>query len=235
MKIIGVTGKSGAGKTTLTDFLGERSNVGVIHLDDIFTNIKETKFRNHIKGRNKNNSPKILSHRLRFAIANNRLLFKISMFSKRMLMKKKIEEQIKQFKSKGKDAVVIEGVHLKDMTNYRMYDKVIYIRRPYAAREKDLLERDGISKLEILERDLPYRRKFSTEDWKNFDYIVDNVEGTEELRAISQRMYNEIVGMKTFDDRYAVTIDRLMPMSKNLTRGFRKTRDVRERSREGIS
>lgn len=77
-------------------------------------------------------------------------------------------------------------------------------------------------------------KNFSTEDWKNFDYIVDNVEGTEELRAVSQRIYNEIVGMKTFDDRYSVTIDKLMPMSKNLNKGFRKGRKVIEKSREEV-
>lgn len=83
MKIIGITGKSGAGKSTLSNFLGERVNIGVIHLDEIFNNIKESKFKNQIKGRNKNNSPKILSDRLRFTIANNRLLFKISMYLKK--------------------------------------------------------------------------------------------------------------------------------------------------------
>lgn len=232
MKIIGVTGKSGVGKSTLSNFLGERANVGVIHLDDIFNNIKENKFKNQIKGRNKDNSPRILSDRLRISIANNILLFKISMFLKKILMKKKIEEQLKAFKTEGKDAVIIEGIHLKYMTDYRMFDRVIYVRRPYEAREKALLERDAIPKSEIIERDLPYRKKFSSEDWKNFDYIVDNIEGEEQLRAISQRIYNEVVGIRTFDDRYAVTIDRLMPMSRNLNRGFRKVPKVIERSRE---
>ena len=45
MIVIGVTGKSGAGKTTFADFLGERRNVGVIHLDDTINGVKEDKFK----------------------------------------------------------------------------------------------------------------------------------------------------------------------------------------------
>lgn len=232
MKIIGITGKSGTGKTTLSDCFGERPNVGVIHLDDVLNDIKETKYGNYIKERNKNNTPIILTNRLRFLIANNRLLFKISMFVKKIIIKKKVDEQIKEFKIKGKDAIVIDGTHLKYMTNYRMYDKVIYVRRPYEARERDLLERDGLSKIEMAERDLPYKKKFSTENWKNFDYIVDNIDGKEELRAISQSLYNEIVGIKTFDDKYSVTRDKLIPVGKNLSRGYRKAREKSKESRE---
>ena len=40
MIYIGVTGKSGAGKSTFSDFWSTKSNVGVIHFDDIVDEVK---------------------------------------------------------------------------------------------------------------------------------------------------------------------------------------------------
>ena len=56
MRIIGVTGMSGAGKTTFSNLLGERKNVGVIHLDELVDGIKADKFKNNLHGRSKNNA-----------------------------------------------------------------------------------------------------------------------------------------------------------------------------------
>ena len=72
MIVIGVTGKSGAGKTTFTDYLGERKNVGVIHLDDMVNRVKEDRFQKQIRKRNKNNDPVLLPSNLHAVINNNR-------------------------------------------------------------------------------------------------------------------------------------------------------------------
>ena len=39
MKLIGVTGKAGSGKTTFSNMLAEKDNIGVIHVDDILKQI----------------------------------------------------------------------------------------------------------------------------------------------------------------------------------------------------
>ena len=46
MKLIGVTGKSGAGKTTFSDYLKENSkDIEVIHIDDLLRDIKLKYFK----------------------------------------------------------------------------------------------------------------------------------------------------------------------------------------------
>lgn len=42
MKIIGITGKSGAGKTEFSKYLSEKDSVGVIHADDLLSVAKKS-------------------------------------------------------------------------------------------------------------------------------------------------------------------------------------------------
>lgn len=229
MKIIGVTGKSGAGKSTFANFLGERKNVGVIHLDNVLNRIKEDKLKKQIKGRDKNNTPRVLTDKMRRFINSHKISFRLSMLIKKLLMKKRIDEQIRAFKIDGKDAVVIEGIHLAYMTDPKMYNSLIYVRRNFRKREKAITERDGISKAEIVERDIPFKRKFSSVKTSNFDYVIDNGFGKEELKAASQKIYDEVVGIKTFDERYVVKEQNLTPL-RNIVRVVGKTGKNAKRS-----
>lgn len=45
MKLIGVTGKAGSGKTTFSDILSQKDDIGVIHIDDILRDIKLKYFK----------------------------------------------------------------------------------------------------------------------------------------------------------------------------------------------
>ena len=44
MKLIGITGKPGAGKTTFSDIYASKDNVGVIHVDDLVAKVKKRYF-----------------------------------------------------------------------------------------------------------------------------------------------------------------------------------------------
>lgn len=222
MKIIGVTGKSGAGKTTFASFLGERKNVGVIHIDNIMNNIKEEKFKSQIKGRTKSNAPILLSSKVRMFLSSYKIPFKIYMAIKRKMMKSKIENQIKEFKREGKDAVIIEGVHLPYLVDSKLFSKTIYVRRSYIDRKRALRKRENLSKRDIIERDLPYKRKLSTTNEKDFDYVIENNLGKEELKAASNKIYDEIVGIKTFDERYRI-LSNPLPYLKNIVITVNKT------------
>lgn len=204
MKIIGVTGKSGAGKTTFSNFLGERKNVGVIHVDEIFNNLKETKFKRYISKRDKNNKPSVFTPKIRMFINSNKLTFRLSMAIKKVLIKKEIEKRIKNFKKQGKDAIIVDSTHLQYLTNKEIYNKTIYITRAYEDRKKSLEERDDITKEEMLERDIPFKRKFSKVKLREYDYVIENKYGEEELKAASEKIYDEVVGKKTFEERYVI-------------------------------
>ena len=56
MKLIGVMGNSGSGKTTFTEYLETKQSVGVIHVDSITSDIKKRYFRIFLQGKDKNNT-----------------------------------------------------------------------------------------------------------------------------------------------------------------------------------
>ena len=54
MKLIGVMGNSGSGKTTFTEYLGTKPSVGVIHVDQLTGEVKKKYFRPFLQGADKN-------------------------------------------------------------------------------------------------------------------------------------------------------------------------------------
>lgn len=229
MKIIGVTGKSGAGKTTFSSAFGERKNVGVIHLDNVMADIKEEKFQDKIRERNKNNHPVLLTNKIRTFLNSHRITFKIFMAIKRKLMEKNVKKAIADFKMDGKDAVIVDGIFLREMINPKLFDSMILVKRPYIRRLESLTARDDITKAEIVERDLPYRRHFAKHEDRLFDYIIDNRYGKDELKAAADKIYDEVVGIKTFDERYAVKGP--TPIFKNIVRTVEKTAKANRRAK----
>lgn len=202
MIVIGVTGKSGAGKTTFTDFLGERKNVGVIHLDDMVNNVKEDSFQKQIRKRNKNNEPVLLPSNLHAIINNNRLVFRTFCRIKKHFLKDRIAAEIKRFKAEGKDAVVIESCYLTDLVDKKLFNKMICVKRPFKKRVQAVMERENESesKVDMVTRDMPYKRRISSVKESDFDYIIMNTNGKEELKNASEKIYDEVVGIKTFDE-----------------------------------
>ena len=55
MKLVGVMGNGGSGKTTFTEHLDKRENVGVIHIDDLVGEIKNKYFKMFLQS-NENNT-----------------------------------------------------------------------------------------------------------------------------------------------------------------------------------
>lgn len=206
MKIIGVTGMSGAGKTTFSNLLGERKNVGVIHLDNLINGVKDDKFKKQLHTRSKNNDPVMFPSKVHVAINNNRFLFRTYCFIKKQIIKDKIDEEIKRFKVQGKDAVVIDSCYLLDLVDKKKFDSIICVKRPYAIRVKAVMEREKEteSKIDMVTRDMPYKRKISKGKRSDYDYIVINTLGIDELKEAAQKIYDETVGIKTFDEQIRV-------------------------------
>ena len=228
MIVIGVTGKSGAGKTTFADFLGERRNVGVIHLDDTINGVKEEKFKNQIRKRTNNNGPVLLPSNLHSVINNNRLFFKVFTGIKRYFLKDRIEAEMKRFKAEGKDAVVIESCYLTDLVDRKLFNKIICVKRPFKKRVQAVMERDQepMDKIDMVTRDMPYRRKISNVKNSDFDYVVINTLGKDELRNAAEKVYDDVVGIKTFDEWIKVET-KVRPRVKKIAKVI-STRKLRE-------
>lgn len=202
MIVIGVTGKSGAGKTTFTDYLGERKNVGVIHLDDMVNRVKEASFQKQIRKRNNNNDPVLLPSNLHAVINNNRFVFKAFCRIKKHFLKDRIADEIKRFKAEGKDAVVIESCYLTDLVDRKLFNKIICVKRPFKKRVQAVMEREqeSESKIDMVTRDMPYKRRISSVKESDFDYVILNTNGKDELKNASEKIYDEVIGIQTFDE-----------------------------------
>ena len=57
MKLIGIMGNAGSGKTTFTEHLDKRKNVGVIHVDNLVGNIKRKYFKLFLQKKENNTTP----------------------------------------------------------------------------------------------------------------------------------------------------------------------------------
>ena len=209
MKIIGVTGMSGAGKTTFSNFLSEKENVGVLHLDKVINDLKEEKFKKGTNRRNNRNEIMLFKAKTRYFINNNKMSFGIFMALKRKMIKKRIKTGIEKFKREGKDGVVIDSAYLTKMVDPEIFDSIIYIKRPASIRIRAVQERDGVSKEEIISRDLPYKNGLATSKETNFDYIIENNGEKEDLRKEGEKILDEVLGIKTFDERYVVKLGKI--------------------------
>ena len=58
MKLIGVTGRAGAGKSTFSEMLASHPDIGIIHIDDLVRDIKYKYFGLFLKRDNNNNIQK---------------------------------------------------------------------------------------------------------------------------------------------------------------------------------
>lgn len=194
MKLIGITGKSGAGKTTLANIFAKNKNVGVIHVDELMEKVKEKKL-SKIMDKNEDGTPLSIKKNIRKILYGNKHIFLMYIKCKGLFLNKKIKRQIRQYEEQGKKAVVIECVHLKYFPIFKQLDRRILVQRPYIERQKSVLQRDKDKNMdkEIFSMwDLPYKRSYYKEDIGSYDYNITNKTKTQ-LEELAQRIYNELI------------------------------------------
>lgn len=200
MKLIGVTGKSGAGKTTFSNMLAEKSNIGVIHIDEILTEIKLKYFKLFMKNNNKGEKIKVDS-KLKIFIYKNKLLFNTFMKIRARLIKKPLEERIKSLQASGKEYALIDDVFIKHLNVYKDLSKIFIIERPYAVRKEALKERDDLTKEEIVANDIAhYKGNYKEIVLKNNIEKIENNGTEKELRIKANNIYTK--HFVTFKDKY---------------------------------
>ena len=67
-----------------------------------------------------------------------------------------------------------------------------------------VMDREKGEKIDMVSRDMPYKKKIAKARRSDYDYIVINTLGIEELRGASEKIYDEVVGIKTFDEQIRV-------------------------------
>ena len=206
MKLIGITGKSGSGKTTLSNMLAQQyPEIGVVHIDDILGDIKLKYFKFLMKENNKGERTKVDS-KFKMFIYQNRILFNMFMKFRAKLIKKPLQQQISQLQNEGKTTVIIDDIFLQYHRCYKNLSMILQMTRPYIDRKMAVMERDGVTKEEMVAYDVAHHTG-NYRDSKNVNTIkICNNGGKEELQAISQQIYEKhLIPFKT---KYKVTRQR---------------------------
>ena len=190
MELIGVTGKSGAGKTTFSNYLKENSkDIEVIHVDDLLKDMKLKYFKFLMK-ENKNGEKIKVSARLKNFIYKNKPVF--ILFSK--IMAKLIEPELNRRlkKMQGKRFVIIDDVFIKYHKIYKDFKQIFLLERTYINRIDSLQQRDDITKQEVIAYDMAH----FTGNYKEIkdDKRVTRIQNdgnTETLRKKARNLYLE--------------------------------------------
>lgn len=169
--IIGITGKSGSGKTTITDLLNKENKYEIIHVDDIthlileLDEVKEilcSMYGQIIKGNDDNIDRKKLGN----------ILFndKEKMKEYNELIWLLIEKYIDNIISSIDKDVIIDWMQLPLTKYFTMSKFNILVEAPLEVRIERVKNRDEISEEYILNRE----RNSLDYDKEKFDYIVLN-------------------------------------------------------------
>lgn len=156
MKLIGITGKAGAGKTTFSDYLAQNSkDIGIIHVDDLIKELKLKYFKFLMKKDNKGEKVKVDS-RLKKFLYKNKIIFSAFMKFRAKLISPSLKRIIKELSDKR--IILIDDIFIKYHKLYKDLDKIYVLERAYSNRREALIQRDGISKEEIMAYDLAHYR-----------------------------------------------------------------------------
>ena len=154
MKLIGVTGKSGAGKTTFSNYLKENSkDIEVIHIDDLLRDIKLKYFKFLMK-EDKNGEKTKVDYKLKNCLYKAKLIF--FMFSKfrAKLIEPALNRRLRELQ--GKRIVIIDDIFIKYHKIYKDLEQIYLVERTYVDRRKSLQQRDEITKEEIVAYDMAH-------------------------------------------------------------------------------
>ena len=207
MKLIGVMGNGGSGKTTFTEHLDKRENVGVIHVDDLVGEIKRKYFTMFLQAKENNTTestkanPKLKSNSKKF-FYQNKFAFKFLMAVRSKLIEKQLNKRIEEFKSGEKGVIVIDDWALS--THKKLFPKfnhVYTVERPYLSRRKGIQERDALTTKEAKVNDLPYALGFFFFFFGQNTSIIKNDGSIKELQNTADLEY-ERLGELTFDEKY---------------------------------
>ena len=209
MKIVGVMGNTGSGKTTFTNYLEQKENVGVIHVDDIMGNAKRKYFRMFLQPKENNNTentkrnPKLKNGAKKF-FYRNKLNFAILMFIRNKLITKELGKQIDRLKKEGKSLIVIDDWALtKNPKLSKCCTHIYVLQRNYLNRREGLRKRDGLTIEELKTTGIPYALGYVRPPIGEKCSIIKNNGSIEDLYIHAEKVYERYVGL-SFDEKYSL-------------------------------
>ena len=162
--IIGVSGKSGSGKSSVSRYIAKRLDYTLLDLDLISKEIRQ-EYKNKILRIVKKDILKgeeIDSKKLgAILFENKRLMARYNAF-----MYKKLKEKIKQYKGD----IIIDSIFLPVMSIFKKLDIKILVVCDDSNRMTRVIKRDNVTKEYFLARD----GKGLNYNHKDFDFIINN-------------------------------------------------------------
>ena len=190
MKLIGVMGNGGSGKTTFTNYLDSKKTVGVIHVDDLVGEAKKKYFKAFLQPKENNttettkSNPKLKTEVKAF-FYKNKFAFKFLMAVRSKLVEKELNEKIAELKISGKRVIIIDDWALP--THKKLVPKLnqIYFLKRGISTRRDALRKNI---------EAPKGAKVS---------VIYNNGTFEDLFQKAEEEYEKI-GELTFDERYSL-------------------------------
>ena len=207
MKLIRITGKAGSGKTTFSNMLAVYPNIEVIHIDDILNKIKLKYFRLLMK-KNHNGKKTKVDSKLKLLLYKNKLLFTLFMKFRAKLIKKPLTLEIERLKKNNAKYIIIDDIFLQHQSCYKDLSSIILMKRPYTARKNSLMERDKISKEEVVSYDMAhFSGNYKELTHNNKTIEITNKGDENDLLDLSKHFYEKHLQKKSqnMKDKYKVT------------------------------
>lgn len=209
MKLVGVMGNSGSGKTTFTNYLDNKENVGVIHVDDLVGEAKKKYFKPFLQPKENNTTETTRSNpKLKIGIKEffyrNRFAFNFLMMIRSKLVEKELNRRIRELKMEGKRVIIVDDWALP--THQKLlpkFNQIYFLKRGILSRRQGLTERDGLTRKELRVSDIPYSLKRIDIPKNSKVSVIYNNGSFEQLFQNAEEEYEKL-GELTFDERYSL-------------------------------
>lgn len=197
MKVIGIFGKSGAGKTTLSKLIQsyDIENIEIIHLDNLYDEIKKKFFRKNFTEQTDmdNNEIVTVNPHLKNKLLKSKILGFI-MQRRNILGNILIKRKISQARRLGKKAIIIEGIHLNSFKVIQDADAIIRVEAPFVKRLNRVGKREdkSVDKKKMVFLD----KVFFLGEKRRYNYYIENDDNIEKLEAHAKQIYNAEINTK---------------------------------------
>lgn len=199
MKIIGINGNPGSGKTTVSNIMFKDEKTMIIHLDDIFDDIKELLPKRNTNTFKTGDSEAIILNRkgTLYKVLNSKFINKEFVLAKKIYANKYLKHAITKANNVGIKYFIIEGTHLEDYDIAYLIDYFIFIEAKEEDRVDRLIKRDGEYANIIFEKSL---NMSDVIDRNKYDFIIENNGSLDNFKdscdEISEQIKNNNVKVK---------------------------------------